>query len=121
MYCLQGVVKKRLQGVVKKIVCRVQKKSWAVGCRSAGCHVRLTVQTKRSSAGCILGLVMNVGAVGDRVSVRGLSVVGMNAGAVGLSVVCRGDVFVNCARPALSAAIIAVLIDMGAAGLDGRG
>ena len=58
MYCLQGVVKKRLQGVVKKIVCRVQKKSWAAGCRSAGCHVRLTVQTKRSSAGCILGLVM---------------------------------------------------------------
>ena len=58
VYCLQGVVKKRLQGVVKKIVCRVQKKSWAAGCRSAGCHVRLTVQTKRSSAGCILGLVM---------------------------------------------------------------
>ena len=58
VYCLQGVFKKRLQGVVKKIVCRVQKKSWAAGCRSAGCHVRLTVQTKRSSAGCILGLVM---------------------------------------------------------------
>ena len=58
VYCLQGVFKKRLQGVVKKIVCRVQKKSWAAGCRSAGCHVRLSAQTKRSSAGCILGLVM---------------------------------------------------------------
>ena len=58
VYCLQGVIKKRLQGVVKKIVCRVQKKSWAAGCRSAGCLVGLSARTKRSSAGCILGLVM---------------------------------------------------------------
>ena len=77
------------------------------------------ISCRRVSVGGSGVVGVNVGAVGDRVSVSGLSVVGMNAGAVGLSVICCGDVFVNCARPALSAAIIAVLMGVGEVGFGG--
>ena len=64
-------------------------------------------------------LGVGVSVVGGGVSMDELGVVGVDVSAVGLIVVCCTDGFVSSVRPALSAAIIAVLMGMGEVGLGG--
>ena len=59
--CLQGVVQRSSAGCFQNNVCELQNFLWAAGCHVCREPPRLTAQTKRSSAGCFLGLVMYMG------------------------------------------------------------
>ena len=56
--CLQGVVQRSSAGCFQNNVCELQNFLWDAGCHVCREPSRLTAQTKRSSAGCFLGLVM---------------------------------------------------------------